>query len=33
MTDGHTRAVAAYLADWEEIPVYLDTDEFDMTAY
>ncbi|MEA4831655.1 MAG: GNAT family N-acetyltransferase [Oscillospiraceae bacterium] len=33
MTDGHTRTVAAYLAGWESIPVYIDTDEFDMDTY
>ena len=33
MTDGHTRAVAAYLAGWETIPVYLDEDDLDMRAY
>ncbi len=33
MTDGHTRAVAAYLAGWNIIPVYYDTDEFDMNTY
>lgn len=33
VTDGHTRAVAAYLAGWEEIPVYMDTEELDMDAY
>lgn len=33
MTDGHTRAVAAYLAGWETIPVYWDEDALDMLAY
>jgi hypothetical protein len=33
MTDGHTRAVAAYLAGWKDIPVYMDPDELDMEAY
>lgn len=33
MTDGHTRSVAAFLAGWREIPVYLDPDELDMNAY
>lgn len=33
MTDGHTRAVAAYLAGWESIPVYWDEDDLDMRAY
>lgn len=33
MTDGHTRAVAAYLAGWESIPVYIDPDELDMDVY
>lgn len=33
MTDGHTRAVAAYLAGWESVQVYLDNDELDMRAY
>lgn len=33
MTDGHTRAVAAYLAGWNEMPVYYDTGELDMKAY
>ncbi len=32
MTDGHTRTVAAYLAGWYEVPVYLDTDNLDMDA-
>lgn len=32
-TDGHTRAVAAHLAGWENIPVYWDEDELDMRAY
>ncbi len=33
MTDGHTRAVAAHLAGWNEIPVYYETDELDIAAY
>jgi RimJ/RimL family protein N-acetyltransferase len=33
MTDGHTRAVLAYLNGFTEIPCYLDTDELDMAAY
>lgn len=33
MTDGHTRAVAAYLAGWQAVPVYWDEDELDMRAY
>ncbi|MDR1692975.1 MAG: GNAT family N-acetyltransferase [Oscillospiraceae bacterium] len=33
MTDGHTRAVAAYLAGWDSIPVYWDERELDMSAY
>jgi hypothetical protein len=33
MTDGHTRAVLAYLSGFKEIPCYLDTDELDMKAY
>ncbi|MCL2058199.1 MAG: GNAT family N-acetyltransferase [Oscillospiraceae bacterium] len=33
MTDGHTRAVAAYLAGWDSVPVYWDEDELDMRAY
>ncbi|HBM80905.1 MAG TPA: hypothetical protein DD426_08715 [Clostridiaceae bacterium] len=33
MTDGHTRAIAAYLAGWDSVPVYWDTDELDMEAY
>lgn len=33
MTDGHTRAVAAYLSGWDAIPAYMDTDELDMNAY
>ena len=33
MTDGHTRAVAAQLAGWKEIPVYWDEDDLDMRAY
>ncbi|MEA4823871.1 MAG: GNAT family N-acetyltransferase [Clostridiaceae bacterium] len=33
MTDGHTRAVAAYLAGWNEIPVHMDTSKLDMSAY
>lgn len=33
MTDGHTRAVAAYLAGWDTIPVYWDNDDLDMRAY
>ena len=33
MTDGHTRAVAAYLAGWDSVPVYWDEDDLDMHAY
>jgi hypothetical protein len=33
MTDGHTRAAAAYLAGWESVPAYWDEDELDMRAY
>ena len=33
MTDGHSRAVAAYLAGLESVPVYWDEDELDMRAY
>lgn len=33
MTDGHTRAVAACIAGWHKIPVYMDTDTLDMEAY
>jgi RimJ/RimL family protein N-acetyltransferase len=33
MTDGHTRAVAAYLAGLEKIPIYWDEGELDMRAY
>jgi hypothetical protein len=33
LTDGHTRAYAAYLAGMEEIPVFQDRDELDWQAY
>lgn len=33
MTDGHTRAVLAYLNGFAEVPCYWDTDELDMDAY
>lgn len=33
MTDGHTRAVAATIAGWDDVPVYWDEDELDMKAY
>jgi hypothetical protein len=33
MTDGHTRAVAAYLAGWDRVPVYWDEDGLDLRAY
>lgn len=33
MTDGHTRAVLAYLSGFTEVPCYYDTDELDMEAY
>lgn len=33
MMDGHTRAVAAQLAGWTDIPAYMDPDELDMDAY
>ncbi len=33
MTDGHTRALLAYLSGKDQIPCYLDTDDLDMRAY
>lgn len=33
MTDGHTRALAAYLAGLTEVPVVWDEDELDWEAY
>ena len=33
ITDGHTRAFAAYLAGNSRLPVYLDEDELDWEAY
>jgi len=33
MTDGHTRAAAAYLAGWETVPVVWDEDDWDMRLY
>ncbi len=33
MTDGHTRAIAAYLAGWDNVSVYWDQDKLDMRAY
>ena len=33
MTDGHTRAVAAVLAQWDVVPVCWDTDQLDWSAY
>ncbi|MGI6716770.1 MAG: GNAT family N-acetyltransferase [Eubacteriales bacterium] len=33
MTDGHTRAVVAYLAGWDSIPVFIDPDELNMDTY
>jgi hypothetical protein len=33
MTDGHTRAFAAYLAQLEKVPTVLDEDELDWEAY
>jgi hypothetical protein len=33
MTDGHTRAVAAFLSGCDTIPVYWDTDELDLQSY
>jgi hypothetical protein len=32
MLDGHTRAVAAYLAGWDSVPVYTDEDEINLNA-
>ena len=32
-TDGHTRGLAAYLSNWEQVPVYWDQDELDWDAY
>jgi len=33
MTDGHTRAVLAYLSGFYEVPCYMDPDDLDMKAY
>lgn len=33
LTDGHTRALAAFLRGEEDLPVYEDTDELDWDAY
>lgn len=33
LTDGHTRALAAFLRGQEDLPVYEDTDELDWDAY
>jgi len=33
LTDGHTRALAAFLRGQEDIPVYEDTDDLDWDAY
>jgi len=33
MTDGHTRAIAAHLAGWENVPIYWDEAELYMRAY
>jgi len=33
MTDGHTRALAAYLAGVSELPTYADPDDLDWDAY
>lgn len=33
MTDGHTRAVLAYMNGFTKIPCYLDNDDLDMKAY
>lgn len=33
MTDGHTRAVLAYLSGWENVPVYWETYELSWNAY
>lgn len=33
MTDGHTRAVAAFIAGWDNVPVYWDESDLDMNAY
>jgi hypothetical protein len=33
MTDGHTRAYAAMLSGWDEVPVHWDEDELDLEAY
>lgn len=33
ITDGHTRAVLAYLSGFSSVPCYLDTDELDMATY
>jgi len=32
-TDGHTRALTAFLSNWEQVPVYWDDDELDWDAY
>lgn len=33
LTDGHTRAFVAYEAGWETIPLVLDEDDLNWTAY
>lgn len=33
MTDGHTRALLAYLNGWTRVPCYWDEDDLDMRAY
>jgi len=33
MTDGHTRAFAAYLAGLKDVPTYVDPDDLDWEAY
>ncbi len=33
MVDGHTRAVAAHLAGWKDVPVYFYTNELDAATY
>jgi hypothetical protein len=33
MTDGHTRAVTAYLAGWVSVPIYWDTNIVDKRPY
>ena len=33
LTDGHTRAFAAFQQGWESVPAYWETDELDWEAY